>query len=208
MQDIHAWLQSSQNYNEGVLLYNKYGKSIFFKTLFSTGATPYNIEKLEAELISLAPTPPAIKQQTEKPITEKPPIDLPPQKPTANNHAIYIALQEDNKTKYRQLERNMIELDLQKNEQILFTTAKQILKLHKAIQSNYVLIDYYEEHGFFPQDEAPQAPKTETAQLLMQSISKAKTRLKSGKCRNIEQTLQLIAEKTEKLNQLKRKDKL
>jgi hypothetical protein len=207
MQEINAWLQGSQIFNVGVDLYDTYGKSNFLKTLFANGPTPYNIEKLEAELKAIAPTPPALKDlpvvSLELPVRTELIKDL-VKKQVSNpeNHKTYLSLLEQQKTLYRQLERNMTELDLQKNEQILFATAKQILHLHKKIQANYLLIDFFDEKGCFPHQEEKQASKTDAIQLLQQSISKAKRRLKSGNCRDIQQTNDLIAEQSKKLMDL------
>jgi len=117
MQDINAWLQGNQDYNTGLALYSKYGQSEFLKNLFANGPTPFNKSKLAAELLKLAPTPPAneiaVIPNTEllelsESKTEFSESDL---KQKAENHKIYLAFQEDNKTKYRQLERNMAMLD-------------------------------------------------------------------------------------------------
>jgi hypothetical protein len=207
MQEINAWLQGGQIFTDGVQLYDRYGKSNFLKTLFANGPTPYNIEKLAAELIALAPTPPAIvevKSEIEKPKDKVEEVENIVKKQVSNpeNHKIYLAFLEQQKTLYRQLERNMVELDLQKSESILFATAKQILHLHKKITGNYFLIDYFDEHGYFPHQEVKAALKTDAMQLLQQSISKAKRRLKSGKCRDAQQTNDLIAEQTKKLMEL------
>lgn len=207
MQEINAWLQSSQNFYDGVKLYGTYGKSNFLKTLFASGPTPYNIEKLEAELKAIAPTPPALKKLTVESLNL--PVNVAPfenivkkQVSNSENHKVYLALQEQQKTLYRQLDRNMIELDLQKNELVLKETAKQICFLHKKIQKNYFNIDFFDEKGFYPgQEEKPQL-KTDEIQRLQVSLSKAKKRLSSGKCRDIQQTQDLITEQTEKLRLL------
>lgn len=207
MQAINAWLQSDRDYKTGLALYAKYGQSSFLKTIFAQGPTPYNLLKLEAELESIAPAPPAVKVESLKLKAENEKIDTSdaPKVDTSKNHRIYLELQEEQKNKYRQLQRNMVELDLQTNENILHQTAKQILHLHKKITDNWKTLDHYDEHGVFPFQKEKPIPKTPAIQLLHESLSKAKRRLKSGKCRDIAQTTNLIAEQTAKLKALQNK---
>lgn len=211
MQEINAWLTNGQDYQEGVGLYLKYGSNTFLQSLFKNGPTPYNTQKLVSELKSLAP-PPATEQA---PITKEPTPKQPTNETTnqPNNQPTwlpdaqyrYLKIKEEIKTKYKQLERNMWLLGQEKRETVLHLTAKQILTINDAIQDRYALIDYYDEHGFFP-DKRKKEPTTDEKQRLMVSISKAKARLKKPNCRDKEATQSLLIDLQKKLDQLRRKD--
>ena len=208
MQEINAWLKSEQDFNEGVCLYQKYGANTFFiKILLSDGPTQYNIDKLGAELESLAPALPAIIDIPKKKIntnptenkqagqTHTPPLSLADQQPASDNGLErYLGLKELLKTTYRQIERNMAELDLNTKESLLHLTAKNILSLHQKTRDIYKLLDHYDEHGKFPVVKNIEVVRTpaEEIQLLRQSTSKAKTRLKSKTCRDRTETENLI----------------
>lgn len=205
MQDINAWLQSDQDYNTGLALYAKYGKSDFLKKLFADGPTPFNNQKLEAELQKLAPTQPAIEQSAIEPEdilseTENiPALTINDSKFSPNsiaeNQVRYLAIKDDIGLRYRQMENNMLALDYVNDEDILCQTAKQVLKLHRKIRDNWMLIDHFDEHGFFPYQKVKKPPVTSAMQLLHVSICKAKKRLQSPNCRDVAETQKLLEEK-------------
>jgi hypothetical protein len=230
MQEVNAWLRSGKDFEVGKSLYVKYGTNSFFKSLLNTqGATPYNVKKLGAELKTLAPAPPAIVNQikTSKPlvdtktgksvikdtiiVTDQPsPTEnepLPSSEPLApkspDDFAKYLELKELLKSTYRQLERNMAELDISTKETYLHLCAKNILSLDDKIKTIWKFIDYFDEHGSFPGTK-PEVVRTpaEEMQLLRQSTSKAKTRLKSPTCRDVEATKQLIIDNNKRIFEL------
>jgi len=205
MQDINAWLQSDQDYNTGLALYAKYGKSDFLKKLFADGPTPFNNQKLEAELQKLAPTQPAIGQppvesknilpETEDTLTSNINDSRLSPDSIAENQVRYLSIKEDIGLRYRQMENNMLALDYVNDEDILCQTAKQVLKLHRKIRDNWMLIDHFDEHGYFPYEKVKKPPITSAMQLLHVGICKAKKRLLSPNCRNIAETQKLLEEK-------------
>lgn len=205
MQDINAWLQSDQDYNTGLALYAKYGKSDFLKKLFADGPTPFNNQKLEAELQKLAPTLPATEQSSIEPedIHSKPgnisalTVTDPnlSRDSIAENQVRYLAIKDDIGLRYRQMENNMLALDYVNDEDILCQTAKQVLKLHRKIRDNWMLIDHFDEHGYFPYEKVKKPSITSAMQLLHVGICKAKKRLLSPNCRNIAETQKLLEEK-------------
>ncbi|MNK47617.1 hypothetical protein D3C87_664290 [compost metagenome] len=195
MQDITAWLQGTKDYSIGLDLYAKYGTSSFLKQIFANGPTPFNIEKLEAELTSLAP-PPAPLPEASK-VKELVPVELNETPPLTrenyipNNEYRYNRIKDEIKKKYKQLERNMWVLADSKKETTLHLTAKQILKLNDEISDAYRLIDYYDKHNVFP-DQVVYVPVTDRKQLLMVRINRAKKRLNAPNCKNPEATKALI----------------
>jgi hypothetical protein len=219
MQEINAWLRSGKDFETGKVLYIKYGKNSFFKSLLNTqGATPYNIKKLGADLKDLAPAPPATT-------TDAPPIPIvatvpPPanvhegentEAPAPSNtseYPKYLQVKQQIQTFYRQIERNRTELDLQTNPRVLHLTAKQVLSLHGKLTDCWKLIDYYDEHGCFPlvkptvEEVRAKRDSTEEIQMLRQSTSKAKTRLKNPNCRDVEATKELIKRNNDRIIQL------
>ncbi|MCX2473564.1 hypothetical protein OQZ33_04385 [Pedobacter sp. MC2016-05] len=209
MQDFNAWLQSGQNYDVGLALYAKHGQSDFLKKLFADGPTPFNKSKLVAELSKLAPTPPAIPEILKIPVTELSEskaeqselAEFEAKKQNAENHKYYLAFQEDNKTLYRQIERNMFMLDASIEQPILLTTAKNILHLHKKIKDNYRMIDHFDEVGYFPFQKT-KVLLTDEAQLIYQSLSKARKRLASGICKDAVKTKKLIESKLARLAEI------
>jgi len=212
MQDINAWLQSDQNYNAGLALYAKYGNSDFLKKLFADGPTPFNNQKLEAELQKLAPTLPAIEQtpiDSENILYETeniPALTINESRfspdSIAENQVRYLAIKDDIGLRYRQMENNMLALDYVNDEDILCQTAKQVLKLHRKIRDNWMLIDHFDEHGLFPYEKVNKPPITSAMQLLHVGICKAKKRLLSPNCRNIAETKKLLEEKQLALKRL------
>ena len=87
-------------------------------------------------------------------------------------------------------------------------TAKQVLSLHGKLQDCWKLIDYYDEHGSFPlvkptvEDVRAELTPADEIQLLRQSTSKAKTRLKNPNCRDVDATKELIKRNNERIIQL------
>jgi hypothetical protein len=216
MQDIHAWLHGDREFYAGIELYEKYGSNGFFlRLLHSDGPTNYNIEKLESELECLAPpltatfdtTRPLIPDRAQLPKTEAGFDDHPITDPVDLRHyARYLALKELKKNKYRQLDHNMAALGMSNDQTFLHLTAKQILSLHEQISDIYKLLDHYDDFGHFPEievkEEIIRTPE-EAIQLLWQSNSRAKSRLATGKCRNVAKTEQLIVENNKRIADLK-----
>jgi hypothetical protein len=224
MQEINAWLRSGKDFETGKVLYIKYGKNSIFKSLLNTqGATPYNVKKLGADLKDLAPAPPAapIDAPTFPRVATAPPLanvheadqaEVPTPDPapvnSTSDYPKYLQLKDYIQTLYRQIERNRTELDLGTNPAFLHQSAKQILSLHGKLQDAWKMIDYYDEHGSFPlvkptvQDVRAALTPADEIQLLRQSTSKAKTRLNSPGCRDVEATKALILKNNQRIIEL------
>ena len=197
MQDINAWLSSDRNYDIGYQLYNKYGKSTFLKDLLSAGPSIFNIQKLEAELIALAPAPPAILPFENVVNEVQPKADL-------AAHKKYLEIKSNQRLKYRQIDYNKAILFLTDDQEILHQTAKQILKLDDEIREMWMIIDHYDSTGTFPWEKQKSEPTTPEVKRLMSQVSRAKNRLKSPSCRNAEETQKLIDDKLKRIEQIRR----
>lgn len=226
MQEINAWLLSEQNFVKGVALYTRYGTNSFFKGLLqSAGPTPYNIQKLSAELTKLAPASPAIPEiptipeipnnpdqeqtsNTPQPTTQQGvqrTSETPHRKPTnGHDHSRYLKLLARRDEVVRQLDRNMAALDFSTDQHVLHQTAKQILRLHQTKQELWAQIDHYQTHGLFEPVEVKEAPSREKQmQLIYQSICKARKRLADPNYKDKKKTLLLIEQKQKQLEELK-----
>lgn len=208
MQEISAWLFSSQDFGEGLKLFERYGESDFYKELFRKGGpTPFNKKKLAVLLSELAESekPKAVeKTKIENRTTVN---DSNQQIPKSTNkpeeHKRYLQLLEQRKILYKQLDRNMAALDFTPEGETLRITAVQVLRLYQKITQSYELTDYYEEHGCFPEPAPVKEIKTDEIQRLYVQINKAKKRLEQKDCRNRAKTEKLLAEKMKRLEELK-----
>lgn len=214
MQEIHAWLHNGRDFESGADLYRKYGSNSFLKLLLSDGPTPFNEEQLLAELEALASAHPAAVDQesaVSSNITEKPKKadSDQPIKSNPDDHSRYLNLKEAQKNLYRQLDRNMMELDRGTKQSFLHLTSNNILSLHAKVMDIWRLLDYYDAKGKFP-DLKPEIIRTseEEIQALRVSISKANSRLKSSGCRDRAQTEQLIITNKKRILELGGKVKL
>lgn len=50
LQDLYNWIDSPQDFYQGVELYNKYGSSEFLKKLFAKGESSFTVSKLEESI--------------------------------------------------------------------------------------------------------------------------------------------------------------
>lgn len=208
MQDITAWLTGGEDFEQGKALYLQYGTNNFFKSLLLSGPTPYNINKLRAELESFTPATPALPDKPQPPIEsdqQAPPITEGPApvKGDPKEFEKYLELQQLIKLTYRQLERNMIELDLTSKESVLRLIAMNIIALYEKKQRIFGLLDHYDEHGTFPlvgKVDVVRSPAAEI-QLLRVSNSTAKRRLQ-GNCRDRAATQQLIQKNNQRIIEL------
>lgn len=216
MQEINAWLLSEQNFVKGVALYTRYGTNSFFKRLLqSAGPTPYNIQKLSAELTKLAPASPAIPEipvipeiPERNPSTNTEPVNTAKAtlqvNPNGRDHSQYLKLLARRDDVVRQLDRNMAALDFSENNNVRLATAKQILRLHQIKQELWALIDHYQANGSFEPVEVKEPPSREKQmQLIYQSICKARKRLADPEYKDKKKTLLLIEAKQKQLEELK-----
>jgi hypothetical protein len=128
--------------------------------------------------------------------------------PRTSDYPKYLLLKEQIQTLYRQIERNRTELDLGTDPKLLHLTAKQILSLHAKLQDCWKLVDYFDEHGSFPlvkptiEEVRAELSPAKEIQMLRQSTCKAKTRLKSPGCRDVEGTKALILKNNQRIIEL------
>lgn len=214
MQELNAWLQSEQDFNKGVELYNQFGTNSFFKELLKAGPTLYNVSKLRAELQQLAPAPPASPAPEQK---EVPAPTAPEPSPApapvisrditlreAKDHAHYLRLCDQRDTVVKQLDRNMALLSFSTARDVLHQTAKQILRLYQQKTELWAKIDYFQVNNSFKVDPEPEPVPIEIQrQLIYQSISKARARLKDPNYTARARTEKLIQQKLKELEALR-----
>ncbi|RYY69347.1 MAG: hypothetical protein EOO13_09810 [Chitinophagaceae bacterium] len=70
-KEIHAWLESDQDYIDGVALYEKYGTNNVLKKLLARSETAFNFKKLVEVLEDLAPVKIQKEIYTDKPADVK-----------------------------------------------------------------------------------------------------------------------------------------
>jgi hypothetical protein len=210
MSAIHDWLNGNRDFDAGVKLFTAYGGSEFYQKMFSNaGQTEFNKKKLASELEKLAgavsPAPPAQKMVVPKP-EQKPVVPTPENKAADNRKYLDLTRKKDNL--YTRLNMLVMEKRYLPSGEKLRQCAFDILKTHQAITECWAQIDYFQEHQTFP-TQAPEPVRDDKTriQYLQVSISKAKTRLKSPKCRNRATTELLIKQKEAELAQLTYKPK-
>lgn len=195
--DVAEWLKNG-DYEQGVQLYKLHGKNTFLKEKFAAGINDYNSAKLREELQKLAPSAPETAIETKGTPNQGTPATSPIPPKNAQENAVRYAKLTKQKQKLYQ-EQNMLMADrhhLQEGEQ-LRVCAVRILTISQQLTEVWAQIDYYQEHQCFPDDLPPVQPTPaiepkKKMQLLRQSISKAKSRLKKPTCRDSEQTQKLI----------------
>lgn len=193
MEQIKAWLNSDRSYPEGLALYTRYGTNEFLKSRFQSTQDVYNKNKIVEELQKLL----------EKPVITLVKKANPPSNPEADQGK-YLSLIKKRDEVVKQIERNMVVLDLGTDKSILFETAKQILRLHQQKTELWAAIDFYQKYNCFEQPpEVKEIPKEKEIQLLYQAISKANKRLQSNNCKNPARTEQLRDQRIKRLNELK-----
>lgn len=203
MQEIINWLSSDKDYSKGVSLYAQYGKSDFYKNLFASGKTPYNIDKLKDELAKLVEGFKSVPKAVVKPDI----VSLPAKTEAPKDYPRYLRIKEEVSGLYAQANRAKFALDKERNPNLLLKIALTLKKLKKAIRERYMLLEHYDLHGAFPTEihiakaddfESP----SQKIQLLRQSNSKAKKRLQNPACKNKVATAELIARNDKLINEL------
>ena len=198
MQEISKWLKGNQDFASGLELYMRFGKSDFNKNLLrGSGPTPFAINKLKILLTQLNEGESCIKAEPK--VSRAEPVTV---CKTKQNEK-YLILIKRKTDLYTQLNYYMGEKHHLPEGDLLKLCAFTILNLHQKLTECWAMIDYYQAKGCFPDEPEPiQYDNKTQIQYLRQSISKAKTRLKNPKCRNRESTEKLLAENTERMNQL------
>lgn len=201
MQGIKEWLQSPGDFLTGVALFEAHSTNAFLIKLFrAQGPTPYNRAKLKEEMQKLVPADKEIAFRYVTPAPEPAPA---PAVPKPDQHRDYLNLKRQLQTVFRQLDHNIAALNIAKTKEARKDTAFQILALHRKKVRFIDELDYYDEHGCFPEKEPEKEITTPEMQRLYVQIWKAEKTLSKPDCRNREKTEKLLAEKRRRLEQLK-----
>ncbi len=200
MKQIKNWLENGQDYTAGVSLYQSFGASVFYKNLFASGNDTYRKNKLLEELKKLCPLGDDEANHIVE-VNEMIVKDIEPEKPIikADEYPRYLKITEQISHLYLQANRAKHTLNTEKNQLVLLKTALVLKKLKRQITELYILKDYYDLNGCFPQEAKKPSiqdieDKPKKLQLLRQSNAKAKARLKKPDCKNRKQTEALIIE--------------
>lgn len=195
MQEIRAWLEN-KDYAEGVALYEKHGTNDFLKGLFAGTPTEYTRIKLHEELTRLIADSPAPKETAVQLAAS--PI------PMLADNPLYLKLCRERDQTYRQIDRNMYQLDACRSKSTRHHIAKQILRLQRRKQRILAELDYIDEHGR-PMPVTPEKEvKTPEMQRLYVQICKAEKRLQKTVLRNRAKTERLLTVKRARLEELRR----
>jgi hypothetical protein len=143
---VTSWLENGRPYDQGVILYQEYGKNFILKSLFATGYSNFNSQKLTEELRLIndqtiadpAPSTLYVKSlKTE--VFEK-----------INHAALPEDLQKENILKgelYRQAGKLKKQLEFMKSPEARSTAIKAILANFEQIDKIWAKLDYFQQTG-------------------------------------------------------------
>lgn len=192
--EINKWIENGSRYQEGVLLYDKFGSDNFLKLLFSRGEKDLTKQKLNEALLQLLSSGPDQEDQQPSPKEKVPaPIQLEP-KSTAYDPPQAVANPPELLKVISRIEKNYSELRglhpylsiLPEGEQ-LRELAFQIVKLGKENAELWDRRNFLAEGGVDPEQPEPEVPMMIDLNLLnrresiRKSLSKARARLKKQK---------------------------
>lgn len=195
MKEILEWLKKP-DYDAGLELYLKHGDNSFLKSLFSSGSTPYNSDKLKEELCRLVMD--SIPLLNEENVKEP----EAPVKSQTDNTFLIRKLEYDLQQIHRAIDNNMFQLRRAKSEKTRREYAFQLLKLQSKKFAKYQEKDHLVEFGCLPSSLPKPVFTTPEIQRLYVQINKAKKRLEKTDLRNRAKTENLLAEKESRLQQL------
>jgi hypothetical protein len=161
MTEIEAWIQGARNYDEGLILYNQYGKNHNLKRVFMRGPDEYNIEKLLSELEQL--------REMGRPVITAPApetkMDI-PQVATANYEDRSHLIVQDKPAKHKELHdqwrkaykeashihQTQLVMEMHKNER--GEAAGRIIHLFENIIAPcWDQLDHFEKYGSWPESQ-------------------------------------------------------
>lgn len=161
MTVIEAWINGDRNYDAGVMLYVLHGRNHNLKRVFQRGPDAYNIEKLASELEEIKHCGGQLKMEGVPVVEYRPDQEaFPPsapdrshlivkEKPQKYNDLHKMWLDAYKKASY--LQQNKLGMDLHKN--VRAAAAKEIIEIFEhVITPCWDKLDYYNEHGTFPED--------------------------------------------------------
>lgn len=178
MTQIEAWLQGAREYNDGLMLYHKYGNNFNLKRVFDKGPNEYNQEKLLSELE-------AIKHVGEQVVntvvvigvpSPSEPVNVPAQNDTYDRSKLlvpekpekYHQLHNRWKAAYREashLHQTKLGMDMHKNDR-----AKAVFRImeifEKEITPIWDMLDFFEENGHWPENLNEPKEYTTPAEML------------------------------------------
>lgn len=174
MTIIEQWLNGPRDYMAGVALYLTYGNNMNLKRVFSHGPSDYNVEKLAYELEHIKHLGEATEKKKPVHVPQLPPQEyVPPVEPAPDRSQyviqekpeLYHQLHREWRQFYKQashLHQTQLGMDQHKNDR--GKAARQIIELFEnEISPRWEMLDYFEEHGHFPEVTKPEPIQYVTA---------------------------------------------
>ena len=155
IEEINSWLNSNQDYYQGVSIYNQYGNSPNQKRMFQNGGpTRRNNELLLYELKKLAKSSPIVQQIIRPSIkSEIKPVIIPKVEFTGTRVVTTDAAELKNQIiiKLKDRDQKHSVLELLPTDEIRRQYAFQILDLSDEIGEMYERLQHFEKHGVLPE---------------------------------------------------------
>ena len=167
MELIHDWLEGSKHYSIGRAIYKSLGSDESLKTMFDSGYSDYNQQRLEKELRAM------LSHVKEIEVQDAPEIKVMLPKPT---DPILNSIYQEWKPLYMKM--NYLRHDLDRYEgqsEVLANIRKpiaiEILELEKKINKLWQDSDYFKEHGHLPNINQPKFKKPDDPVELANAIN-------------------------------------
>jgi hypothetical protein len=153
MEKIHAWLRGTQDYGEGVALYDIYGSSAMLKRLFASAQSRFNAQKLTKELQQLYTQKQATAQAT-APVARVAPRTL--GKSSSTNPDVQ-SIESQWRKLYAEASHLHATLFACTSEGERGIKALLICSHFDKIQEAWHQLDYFKEYGHLPEPMPPEA---------------------------------------------------
>lgn len=138
-ENLIAWIEGNQDYDQGLSLYQRYGSSAMLKKVLAQGNTSFNRAKLLAEIQKL---------YAAQPVQRPEPAIVPLQDRPADE--LEAELTQERKQAHQQAAYLKAQLPLIQSQQKRKAIAFQILALHDRNNEIWAMLEYKAKHGFFP----------------------------------------------------------
>lgn len=184
------WLRDPV-YDVGVKLYEEFGDSDIYKSIFRQGESDFSKRKLFDALKAIADEP-----EFDGIVETVPAVVIP-------NDFLIKKLRHERDQLYRQIDVNMYALAKARTDTSRREHAFQILRLQRKKQEVLDNIEYVELNGDLPKIKPKQDFTTPEIQRLYVQISKTRKRLERTDLRNRAKTEKLLNEKLVRLKELR-----
>lgn len=210
--EINSWIERGTNYQEGVSLYEQYGKDSYLKLIFKRNDGAYNRSKLLEELGELRD-----KEPEDKPVHKPDPVQVIVSQPQivetklpSEEIPALLKLKKDISNTWAQIRGLHPYLSIYPEGDQLYQVQLEIVKLARKNTALYEKLDYYHDHGMLPVIDQPvQKPPLmidinllNSMELIRKSLNKAENRAKKQASPKL-YTLNLIKQRRAELQEIK-----